>query len=267
MHRAIFGFVALVVLMGLAAGNTTVTETQPSLYWAAVGDHLFINESKYAEAIEAYDKAIELDPKNATIWYMKGYALSYMDEKEKAIDAYDKAIEINPRYTSAWSNKAYVLSTLGKYDEAVEAYDEAIEIDPTNWARWDDKRITQEFAGINPSYHIKDFFLITDGNGITMFLSFSDENGKFILPTGKMLLYMRESGTSTSFNRVYNITKNNYTSCVGGIAIKKWLSADELLRYGKFRQNSHGEFSSTIQGQIFFQDEKNIIFTAKSKLS
>jgi len=256
-----------VALVGFASGNTNITETQPSLYWAAMGDNLFINESKYAEAVDAYDKAIALDPRNASVWYMKGYALSYMNEKDKAIEAYDKAIEINPQYASAWNNKAYVLSTLGKYDEAIEAYDKAIEIEPTDWSRWDSKRITQERAGIKPNYHIKDFLLITDGNGITVFLSFSDENGKYILPTGKMLLCMRKSGTSTTFKRIYDIKKTDYESCVGGIAIKKWLSADELLSYGKFRQNSRGEFSPTIQGQVFFQNENNIVFTAKTKLA
>ncbi|HON37088.1 MAG TPA: tetratricopeptide repeat protein, partial [Methanothrix sp.] len=62
-------------------------------------------------------------------WYNKGIDLDSQGKYDEAIQAYDKAIEIDPQYTEAWSNKGVTLAEQGKYDEAIQAYDKAIEID------------------------------------------------------------------------------------------------------------------------------------------
>jgi len=66
---------------------------------------------KHDEAINAYDKAIELDPKDASAWYNKGHALNRLEKHDGAIKAYDKAIELDPKYASAWYNKGNALFT------------------------------------------------------------------------------------------------------------------------------------------------------------
>ena len=48
---------------------------------------------------------------------------------DEAIQCYDKAIEIDANYADAWNNKGNALDNLGKYDEAIQCYDSAIEID------------------------------------------------------------------------------------------------------------------------------------------
>ena len=55
-------------------------------------------------------------------------ALDDLNKSDEAIKAYDKAIEINPRNAYGWSNKGDVLVKLGKSDEAIKAYDKATEI-------------------------------------------------------------------------------------------------------------------------------------------
>jgi len=65
---------------------------------------------KQEEAIEAYNKAIEINPKYADAWYNKGVTLVQLERQEEAIKAFDKAIEIYPKYAGAWNNKGVALA-------------------------------------------------------------------------------------------------------------------------------------------------------------
>jgi tetratricopeptide (TPR) repeat protein/murein DD-endopeptidase MepM/ murein hydrolase activator NlpD len=108
-------------------------------------------KGKYEEAINAYDKAIELDPENADVWLYKGWALigdawsfngqasSVQDKYEESLQAFDKAIDYRPNDDSAFEGKAEALYGQGKYDEAIKAYDRAIEIDPNEPCYWTGK--------------------------------------------------------------------------------------------------------------------------------
>nr|WP_253308521.1 tetratricopeptide repeat protein [Rickettsia endosymbiont of Ceutorhynchus assimilis] len=46
------------------------------------------------------------------------------------INAYDRAIELDPNNFKACFNKAITLEELGKYDLAIESYNTALEINP-----------------------------------------------------------------------------------------------------------------------------------------
>ena len=88
------------------------------------------NKGKYDDAINAFDKAIELNPQLADAWNNKGIALKAQNKYDEAIVASDKAIELNPRLAKTWYNKGLALGNQGKYDEAIQVYNRAIEIDP-----------------------------------------------------------------------------------------------------------------------------------------
>ncbi|MEE8168474.1 MAG: tetratricopeptide repeat protein [Candidatus Hydrothermarchaeales archaeon] len=94
---------------------------------------------RYAEAIEAYDKALEIDSTLKEAWYGKGVTLLHLDRYEEAIEAYDKALEIDSTLKEAWSNKGRILGELGRYDEAINALDKALEIDPRDVDAWHNK--------------------------------------------------------------------------------------------------------------------------------
>jgi tetratricopeptide (TPR) repeat protein len=107
-------------------------------------------------AIQAYDKAIEINPVNEPAWYGKGNALFEMMQFPEAIQAYDKAIEISPVNEPAWYGKGNAFCMWGKeimtlnttlnttpnemrmilYNDAIQAYDKAIDIDPNNAKAW-----------------------------------------------------------------------------------------------------------------------------------
>jgi tetratricopeptide (TPR) repeat protein len=97
--------------------------------WLRKGD-IHLRQGRYAEAIDAYEKAIELDPRYAKAWNNKGLALDSLNKLDESVQAFEKAVEINPRYVEAWYNKGTVLDDQGKYDEAIKAYNKAVELKP-----------------------------------------------------------------------------------------------------------------------------------------
>jgi tetratricopeptide (TPR) repeat protein/tRNA A-37 threonylcarbamoyl transferase component Bud32 len=105
------------------------------------------NLGKPQEAIECYDRALEINPRYAGAWYNKGTALDDLGKYQEAIVCYDEALEINPRYAEAWSNKGNTLYKLGKFQEAIVCYDEALEINPRYAEAWSNKGVALHGLG------------------------------------------------------------------------------------------------------------------------
>ena len=61
-------------------------------------------------------------------WLNEGKALFAQGKLNESIQAYDKAIELNPSYAEAWLGIGDALNSQGKYDDAVKAYDKALEL-------------------------------------------------------------------------------------------------------------------------------------------
>ena len=98
-----------------------------------------ISLGRYDEAIRLFDKALELDPRDAEVWTNKGLSLFKLGRKDEAIRCFDKAIEIDPRVAEAWNNKGTILNELGRYDDAIRCLDKAILLDSRDAGIWANK--------------------------------------------------------------------------------------------------------------------------------
>lgn len=99
------------------------------------------NLGRHIEAIIAFDKALEINPKFTETWHGKGAALYKLGRFDSAIECFDKALEINPNFIEAWNNKGTALYNLGKRDSAIECFDKALKLNPEFTEARHNKRI------------------------------------------------------------------------------------------------------------------------------
>jgi tetratricopeptide (TPR) repeat protein len=90
-----------------------------------------LNQKKYDDSIECFEKALELDPNYEKAWCNKGYTLLNIGNYIEANECFDKFLEINPESIYA-SNvmvfKTTVLFMLKKYQEQLELSNSLIDI-------------------------------------------------------------------------------------------------------------------------------------------
>lgn len=97
--------------------------------WINLGD-LHYEQGFYEGALEAYKKAILLDPSNALIINKKANALKKLGRYEEALTTYEQAIGLAPNLAVAYRGKSAVLAALGRYEEALTVCGQAINLDP-----------------------------------------------------------------------------------------------------------------------------------------
>ena len=91
---------------------------------------VLVEDGQYQSAIEAYDKAIGIDPDCARAWNSRGIALGRLSQYEAEITAYNRALEIQPDDSETWSNRGMALYQVGKNKAAIESFDRALAIKP-----------------------------------------------------------------------------------------------------------------------------------------
>jgi len=91
---------------------------------------LLFSEGRYEDALEALEKALEINPEDEFALSMKVFALVSLGRYEDALEALEKALEINPEAAPALSQKGLALAYLGRHEDALEALNKALEINP-----------------------------------------------------------------------------------------------------------------------------------------
>ena len=112
------GFV--IVLMALAMlCVSAVAQENTTDYWVTKANDLRLNGST-DEAISAYDRALQIDPANDTVWTYKALELAFSGRDEESLRASEKALAIldeklkmNPQDAWTWMKKGRALSSLG----------------------------------------------------------------------------------------------------------------------------------------------------------
>ncbi|XP_065904749.1 small glutamine-rich tetratricopeptide repeat-containing protein alpha-like [Dysidea avara] len=91
-----------------------------------------LDSGDYAEAVELYTKAIEIDGNNATFFANRAAAHMYLQDYAKAKEDCKIAVEKNPGYAKAYHRLGRICAHLNEKEDAKEYYTKAIEIDPSN---------------------------------------------------------------------------------------------------------------------------------------
>jgi tetratricopeptide (TPR) repeat protein len=122
-------------LLALVTLALTLTFTVPaygqtnetSIDWFMKGLSLY-NQEKYSESLEAYNKTLELDPKDFEAWNNKGIDLGSMGRNDEALEAFRNAVALNESYAEAWYNMGVIYDLKEDYNTAVQAYKKATQI-------------------------------------------------------------------------------------------------------------------------------------------
>ncbi|CAH8375637.1 unnamed protein product [Eruca vesicaria subsp. sativa] len=88
------------------------------------GEKMF-NRRRYSEALEFYDQAIELSPKNVTYLINRAAALSKLLRIGEALSQWEEAIKLDPKSAQARHGLGMSLLSLGHVNEAVKLVEEA----------------------------------------------------------------------------------------------------------------------------------------------
>ena len=102
---------------------------------AAATDHYERGEAhylagEYDQTFSELTKAIEIDPKFAPAYIIRGMAYNDKDEYDLSIADFSKVIEIKPTDAHAYDARGMAYGNKGEYDLAIADYSKAIEIDP-----------------------------------------------------------------------------------------------------------------------------------------
>jgi tetratricopeptide (TPR) repeat protein len=80
---------------------------------------VFIKLSYYTEAIQIFDKILSIDSNNVAGLYNKGTCLDKLGQHIQAKELHNKALKINPNYTADYQNRIALVSKLSKSQEDI----------------------------------------------------------------------------------------------------------------------------------------------------
>ena len=86
----------------------------------------------YSNAIESCDEALNLNRKSPDAWFNRGLVFDRKQQFEEALKNYDYALRYNPKHIKALNNKGTVLGQLERWDEAKACFHKVLQIDPEN---------------------------------------------------------------------------------------------------------------------------------------
>ena len=85
---------------------------------------------RHADAVTCLDRAIALEPLNATALTHRGVALHAIGRYEDALRDYDRALAVDPDRAETLANRAAVLHAMLRFEGALASCDAALRISP-----------------------------------------------------------------------------------------------------------------------------------------
>jgi predicted Zn finger-like uncharacterized protein len=95
----------------------------------------FYSKERLDPALDAFDRAIQEDPKIPEAHYWRGRTLLKMGRDDAAVEAFTNALALRPDYWEALDNLGWLSMRRGKYSQSLSFLNRSIECKPDNaWA-------------------------------------------------------------------------------------------------------------------------------------
>lgn len=114
-----------------------------------LGIHYFVVQ-EWEAAMEASQKATEINPEFSTPYNQLGYALRFLGNYEQAERAFQKYIELIPDDPNPYDSYAELLMKMGRFDESIQSYQKALEQNPNFVASYTDIALNLDLKGKYP---------------------------------------------------------------------------------------------------------------------
>lgn len=110
-----------------------VVKEYPQLAAAYVAQgYMFHRAKKFEDALRAFEKSIELDPKQPLPTQMVAFIYNQLAQYEKAVEWYQKALKIDPKAPQANERLGLALQRLNRMDEAMKAFEQEVQYYPSD---------------------------------------------------------------------------------------------------------------------------------------
>jgi tetratricopeptide (TPR) repeat protein len=90
----------------------------------------YLQSKRYAEARQDFNRAIEINARDADAYMGRGTLLSRTGKSEQALIDFDRAIEIDPNYAEAYAKRCFAKMLLDRPREALADCEKAAALDP-----------------------------------------------------------------------------------------------------------------------------------------
>jgi len=99
---------------------------------------LYYSQKKYMQAIEQFEKILNLEPGNADVLYLLGSLYLEVDEQQKSIDLLKRSIAIDPDHDGSLNTLGYIYAEMNQnLEEAETLVKKALTVSPKNGAYLD----------------------------------------------------------------------------------------------------------------------------------
>ncbi|MCG8426188.1 MAG: M48 family metalloprotease, partial [Chromatiales bacterium] len=90
-----------------------------------------LKQKAYTQALQSADKAIDIEPKEALFYGLKGDVYKAQGKHRLALRNYDKAVELNPGYFKHYLQRGEALKLVGDRRKAAQDLERSVELFPT----------------------------------------------------------------------------------------------------------------------------------------
>lgn len=98
--------------------------------WVQLGNNYF-DTNQYMQAVEAYDKALELDGNDPNVLTDQGVMFRKLGWYDRAVQNFEKAYQLNPGHSQSLYNLGIVYRyDLNDFDKAIAAWEKFLEVAP-----------------------------------------------------------------------------------------------------------------------------------------
>ena len=101
--------------------------------------YALLESKKWAEAVDAFDKVLGMDPLYVHAYNYRGVAYRAQKQYDRALKDFDRTLELDPSYAKAIFNKGSLYMAQKNYDKAIESFSRVIEIGYGNHSDLDRK--------------------------------------------------------------------------------------------------------------------------------